>query len=381
MAMKINRVKKDLRSYPHYIIMGTPKVGKTTLFRDLVLENYPEHPEKGLLISFGMEDGYKALDDLNYEEAHDWDALEDDEGNRGFIQICDELIKLRGTEDQIELVGLDTLDELVEVATKQVYEEHRDITGKYPKSLNDSLGGYGKGKRRVVELIREQIERLNKAGMAIFILAHTKLKEQTDVFTGDKYDLITNNLNSDFYGPIANSAQMIVNIIMDRGVEGQQKVKKKVAKDKEIDVILPGRQTKMERMMYFRENPFVEAGGRFSGLPDKLPLSASNFMLAFNEGVKNSQRSKLSSKEEKDNVIKEEKEIAEAGQKLRKKELVEKKQILRDEIHSKLSDLDSETTKKVGKYISKVGLKSFDDETLNKTDIEVLEELLDIING
>ena len=381
MAMKINRVKKDLRSYPHYIIMGTPKIGKTTLFRDLVLENYPNQPEKGLLISFGMEDGYKALDDLNYEEARDWDALEDIDGNRGFIQICDELIALRGTENQIEMVGLDTLDELVEVATQEVYEEHRNINGTYPKSLNDALGGYGKGKRRVVELIRTQIERLNKAGMAIFILAHTKLKEQTDILTGDKYDLITNSLTSDFYSPIANSAQMIVNIIMDRGVEGQKTVKKKVSKDKEVDVILPGRQTKMERMMYFRENPFVDAGGRFEGLPDKLPLSAENFMIAFNEGVKNSQKHKITAKEEKEMIIKEEKEIAEAGQKLRTQENIERKKILKDEIYSKLPEVDSDVQKKVKEYINKVGLTSFDDDTLNKTDVEVLEKLLKIIDG
>ena len=73
MGRKINKVQVDLCSYPHYLIMGVKKVGKTTLFADLVDLLYPGHPEKGLLISCGNEEGYKALDDLQYEEAREWD--------------------------------------------------------------------------------------------------------------------------------------------------------------------------------------------------------------------------------------------------------------------------------------------------------------------
>lgn len=49
MAFRINTVKADICSYPHTIIMGERKTGKTTMFRDLIIERYGS-PEYGLLI-------------------------------------------------------------------------------------------------------------------------------------------------------------------------------------------------------------------------------------------------------------------------------------------------------------------------------------------
>ena len=132
MGFKINKVKADLRSYPPFLIMGEAKVGKTTLFRDLVLLNY-KNPAKGLLISLGQEEGYHSLDDLNYEEAQEWTALEDENGNRGLVEIIDEVLETQSDkENKIEMVCLDTLDELVTLAAHQVFEEHRETTGSYP---------------------------------------------------------------------------------------------------------------------------------------------------------------------------------------------------------------------------------------------------------
>ena len=98
MAFKVNRTKADLCSYPPYVIMGEEKVGKTTLFRDLVLCKY-KVPERGLLISLGNEEGFLALDDINYEEAKVWSKM-DDGISRGLVEIIDEVIqksfKMRG---------------------------------------------------------------------------------------------------------------------------------------------------------------------------------------------------------------------------------------------------------------------------------------------
>lgn len=380
MARKINKVQVDLGSYPYYVIMGVRKVGKTTLFKELVDYIYPNNPEKGLLISCGGEDGYKALHNLSYETAKTWDMEENEDGDRGFVQICDELISLRGTKEQIDLVAIDTLDELVEVATLQVFEEHRDDKMKYPKSLNEALGGYGAGHRRVSKIIEEQLQRLNDAGMAVFVLAHTKVKEMSDPLTGDPYEMITNNLDSRFYSPIANKAQMIVNVVMDRNVEGVSTEKKKV-KDKEIEVTIAGRQTSLERYMYFRENLFVDAGGRFSGLPEKLPLSAENFMLAFETGVKNSMGNSAENYDVEKQKVEEQQKNTEAGVKLHKKEQMSKKVDLAKQIQEKLGsgasqEIISEVTKKIKTY----KIKGFDEDNLESVDIENLEDILNFLS-
>ena len=133
MGFKINKVKADLRSYPPFLIMGEAKVGKTTLFRDLVLLNY-KNPAKGLLISLGQEEGYHSLDDLNYEEAQEWTALEDENGNRGLVEIIDEVLETQSDkENKIEMVCLDTLDELVKRDYKQQEINNTNDEGKFLK--------------------------------------------------------------------------------------------------------------------------------------------------------------------------------------------------------------------------------------------------------
>lgn len=368
MAFKINKVKADLRSYAPYIIMGQPKVGKSTLFRDLVLLNYKD-PAKGLLISMGQEEGFLALDDLNYEEAKTWDDYEDENGNRGLVQIIDEVIETQGTPDQIEMVAFDTLDELVEVATVQVYEEHREQNGTYPKSLNDALGGYQRGNKRVVELIKEQIARLREAKIAVFIIAHTKIKVQTDIMTSQEYEIITNNLLSTFYNPIANIAQMIVNIVYDRTID-EKKIIKKEKEEHEI-----GKVVSAQRMMVFCNNPFVDAGGRFNGLPEKLPLSAENFMEAFKMGVKASSRNvemtDVKMEELRQAEIKENNEIAEATAK--KQELAQKMEVVK-EINVLLKE-DPNRVGTISGIIKEAQMKNFSEKEVEKVDIEVLHRM------
>lgn len=374
MARKKNEVTLDIRNYPHNIIMGVPKVGKTTLFRDLVILLFKD-ASKGLLIACGQEYGYKGLDDLWYEEGKVWDQIEDEHGERGIVQIVDEVIALKGTDEQIDTVCFDTLDELVEVATKQVYEEHRNDKLRYPKSLNEALGGYGAGQRRVMELIKEQIQRLEEAGIAVFIIAHTKVKEMEDPQTGEKYEMITNNLDSRFYSPIANTAQMIVNIVIDRKIVGAGTEVKKV-KDKEIEVAIAGKQASTERFMYFRDNNFVDAGGRFEGLPEKLPLSAENFVEAFKMGVTNSQKNPMTKKQEAEKIKKEDEENKQNGIKTQQKEKNKIVSAIKDRLSSGLeADVIQEVNAKVKEY----GIKSFSAEDLADVTIEQLRDIYSIV--
>jgi len=308
MAFKKNVIKVDLCSYPPYVIMGEPKSGKSTLFRDLVLHNYGKE-ESGLLISFKDEDGYLALDRLQFEKTIEWNSDEDEEtGLRGFVQIVDDLVENK-KDYEIKMVAFDTYDKLVEMAITEVLKQHKKEKGTPCKSINDALGGYGKGRDYLLEIILKQIGRLRGAGYAIFILAHTKFKEKTDPLTGDTYEQLTNNLRADYYNAIANIAQMITNITVEREVK-------------------EGKQVGEKRVIYFRSNGIVDAGGRFANLPEKLPLSAEHFMDAFNIGVKSSFLGGVSDKVIETQKKVEVKEIASAADVAWKKEQAEIQQEL-----------------------------------------------------
>jgi hypothetical protein len=84
-----------------------------------------------------------------------------------------------------------------------------------------------------------------------------------------------------------------------------------------------GKQIGSKRYMNFRNDGLIECGGRFTGLPDKLELSAKNFMVAFEQGVKGSLKTPLTDeqfKKAKEKEIKEfEKKVEEVSEMLMNK--------------------------------------------------------------
>lgn len=302
MAFKMNTIKFDLCSYPPYVLMGQRGIGKTTLFRDIVLTEYGS-PEAGLLISCGNESGYHALDNLQVEEVKEWSKEygypEKDEGvpeelwTRGLVEVIDDLV-FNKSDYKIKLVCFDTLDELYPMAEKRVFYEHKKKKGAYPESLNAALGGYGAGQARAVELVSEQIARLRNAGYGVFLIGHVKIKDKVDPVTGDVYEQYTNNLSNKYFGAVADNAQMVVNIVNELEVVG-------ATEDK------AGRVAGSNRYMYFRDTGLIDAKSRFVGMPVKALLSAENFLEAFREGVKSSQTNPIPEKEVKKQIAKEQK--------------------------------------------------------------------------
>lgn len=300
---KKNSVKVDLCSYPQYVLIGQRGIGKTTLFRDIVIEEYGS-PEYGLLISCGNESGYHSLDNLQVEEVREWtkeygfpekeNGVPEEYWTRGLVEVIDDLVFNKANYN-IKLVCFDTLDELYPMAEQRVFYEHKKKKGTYPESLNSALGGYGAGQARAVELVTEQIARLRNAGYGVFLIGHVKVKDKIDPVTGDVYEQYTNNLSNKYFGAVADTAQMVVNIVNQLNIVGGTEDK-------------AGRISGSDRIMYFRDTGLIDAKSRFVGVPDSLPLSAKNFLEAFKMGVRGSQTQPIEEKEIKKQVKKEQKE-------------------------------------------------------------------------
>nr|DAZ45557.1 MAG TPA: AAA domain protein [Caudoviricetes sp.] len=354
MAIKRNKVKVDLTSYSHYILMGEAKIGKTTTVYELAKQEYSL--DEMLLISCGNEQGYKALPDIQYEEVLKFNKKEDSEGNRGFVQVVDDLVK-NYKELGIKMVVIDTLDTLFDIGIEHVMEESRRQAGKPSKSLNDCFGGYSRGRDRLLELVMNEIHKLDRLPVALFILGHTKYKGKKDTLTNDEYEQLTTNLRFDFYSPISNSAQMIVNLATERVIED-------------------GVQVDAKRYMYFTSNGLIDCGSRFEGLPEKLELSAENFMKAFKMGVENSLKKsevkhdiKQLQEEEKKQAEKDLKQVQQEVEQQEKEE--EQKSV--DELKSQLKDKLKDTNAKniVKEFMKEKGVKS-----VASLDAEQLTEVL-----
>lgn len=253
---KTNQVKCDIGSYIHYW-RGIKKVGKTTLFYDLVKEQYGS-VDKGLLIAIGDEIGYNALDGLVYAESPTWQDL---------IEIVNELVENK-SENEFEIVAFDTVDEMVTLAKKEVVRLHKKKTGQTAE-FSGTFGGYGRPREKVAELIDDVLARIRKAGYGIVLIGHTKLRDIKEK-NGDEYQQLTSNLNSDYDGIFANKADIVMTISVEKDIDNEKRIQGTT------------------RYMWFRSDGFVDAGGRFSEMPERVEYGARNYINAFEEGVRKS---------------------------------------------------------------------------------------------
>lgn len=368
MGFKRNKVKADLCSYPPYIFLAERKFGKTTFWYDLVREAWGDDG-KGLLISFGNEEGYHALDGIQVEVAKKWSAPYDEETDlRGFVQIVDDIVE---NNDEYGLKGVcfDTLDTMVDIATAEILRQHKIEKGTTCKSLNDAFGGYGRGVERLLKIIHEQEARLHDAGLAIFYLCHTKNKEKIDLKSGEKYEQITNNLQSNIFTNIADSAQMVMVGLIERD-------------------IVNGKIINEERVIYLRGTSEVDAGGRFgAGLPEKIHLSAKEFLAAFESAVKASIKNPKATDATIDKMKAEEEEhikkkAATAKKKEEAKKAEEAQEARREEYIEKITSLliNSSDDKKVKfrDMVLETGCKNIKDPAMP---IQVLADILEMVEG
>lgn len=127
---QITKVKTDIQSLSIYL-RSVKKFGKSTLFRDIILEKYGD-ASRGLLVGIGAEVGYGILDNLNATQVEEWEDLED---------LKEWLIEEKGKEHNIEMVAFDVIDELIPMAEDEIIAMSRRETGKPCKSFNSAFGG------------------------------------------------------------------------------------------------------------------------------------------------------------------------------------------------------------------------------------------------
>jgi len=256
MDFQINKIKLDPTSYRHYWF-GVPGIGKSSTYRDLILKLYNNDPTKGLLIVTGEESGHKALDNLQFQQTVDWSS---------FVDTVDFLVEHK-SENDIHVVGIDTVDELIEIAIKEVLNLHRIQKKEKATSIKAAFGGYGAGKRMVMDLIETQIGRLDRSGYCLIYIGHSKFKDLTNKETDEQYQMLTSNLENDYHALFANKCDVMCVMQIKRNIK-------------------EGRLTGEKRIMRFRASLDVDAKSRIAGLPEEVELSAENYLAAVSSTLK-----------------------------------------------------------------------------------------------
>lgn len=355
MVGKINEVKKDAGSFKH-LIMGQPKVGKTTLFRDFIIEQYGDS-KYGLLLSIGDEEGYKLIDDLFVEETYTWSE---------FVKTVDDLVE-NAKDTTYKMIGLDTIDELVEIAIDEVLRLHFLRKGSKAESINSALGGWGQGQRMVVSLMKKQLGRLTKAGYGLFFIGHTKVKDFVEK-DGEAYQMLTGNLDGKYQRFFAGYVDVIAVLYSEKEIE-------------------EGTISSATRWIYFRSDGYIDAGSRFPDVPLRVELSARNYIDTFNHGIKSAMSEKISDEEFTRLAREEEEERIDSGLEYSKKEksgnpdLAEKLKTPEDyikHIGKMIKGLNNEMKKEVRITLEDDGIDVREYKEIK--DIETLKHILRVVS-
>lgn len=264
--VKKNKVALNFENYC-ILLRGEPKSGKSTLYSEIVNEFYGT-PDAGLLIPF--EKGYSAIDNVNVfpytilpETKIDgvtkqgWDVL---------VELVDEIIATK-EENGIKIICIDTVDEFMRVATSKVIKLSIKETGKPCKSINDAFSGYGKGKERLGNIIKDLIQKIRNAGIGLFFIGHTKYKTLKTKIEQEEFQILGSNLTEDLDRMISNDADMILMITNEPR-------------------IVKGEIIGHERKLRLRSDGFYAAGSRFKHVPETIECDARLFIKTMEEAVK-----------------------------------------------------------------------------------------------
>lgn len=289
------KTKADIQSLTIFL-RSVRKWGKSTAYRDLILEKYGD-PEAGLLVGVGNEVGYNLLDNLNATQVESWKDCK---------ELKKWLINEKGKEHNIKIVAFDVVEELIPLAEQEVIRMS-NAEGKACTTLNGALGGFGEGRKRLQKILKEFFTDLRKAGFGIFCIGHTKvktIKEKGDETEG--YNILSSTLSNDYESIFADIFDVILTGTIEKAVDG-----KKVVGE--------------ERRLYFRSTGYIDAGCRFA--PDAVPeyiVYEGNFartlLDTLEEGLRKSKTNPVSKEEFKKEQVKEVKELENKQPKLQEEE-------------------------------------------------------------
>ena len=372
---KRNQVKASILGY-YYYIRGVEKSGKTTLFYEINEKLYGNQ-DHGLLISMGKEDGYKALPDIQVETIEDITKI-DEKGKikvvktawKQFIELVDDLVLDKMENDtEIELIGIDTYDELCRLASAEVVRQsNKKNPTKLCETINGAFGGFNGGFEKFEEIVENQLHRLRKVGYTLFVISHTKVRtiKEKGMTEDDAYQMLTTNLDSRFDKVVAHKADVIATIQIDKDIK-------------------EGKLLGTKRYIYFREDGFVKAGSRFKDIVDKVELSADNFIKAIEDGIKASLRRPITNEEfelkkqkdekERQNIIEHNREINEA---IDVEIDVERNKVIGGLIPDLFKAANSDQKEKVKELMNQYGINKLLNFEENKT--EGMEEILKVLS-
>jgi hypothetical protein len=338
---KKNHVKVDPFNYS-LMMLGEPKIGKTSLLYQVAEKLLGE--DGYIFAELFRERGADAIEGIVAENLPTWDD---------WVEFVDDIVDNK-TEDypDLRVVFVDTYDQYIAMAEEEAVRLwNKDNPEKRAKTLNQSWGGFGSGKK-VIELMFEQIDRLESVGVKVWWVGHVKTKEVKNIYDEETYQTLTSDQQQNYFNALKKNLHFLCLAYFDRQLQKEKTGKKNiVTKKEEIKTVIKDETRKIK----FRDDSFVvDSGSRFSDIVPEINLDPDEFIAAITDaikaeisknGVSVEDRKKENDKEDAENL----KRIAEA-----------------------------EKAARIQKELDETKAKIIEFFTANKTNLEVIKPVLDL---
>ena len=274
----INKIQADIKNAYIYL-RAVRKWGKTTTFKNIILQKYNGDASRGLLVEVGNEHGTTMLDNINVTHVSSY---------KDMVQLRDWLINEKGKEHNIEILCFDVVDELQDIFDREIIRlNNLENPNKPSKSIKSCFGGYNAGPEMSANKIKEYMESLKNAGFGIICLGHTKMKAVSDRASteDERWMTLTGTLPSNYNAAIAD----ICDIVLTGNIEREFETKGEGDNAKNYLV-------SEERRLYLRATELIDAGSRFApgAVPDYIVFDstpeefAAKLIKTIEDGMENS---------------------------------------------------------------------------------------------
>ena len=280
-----NHVKIDPTNYS-LMLLGEAKVGKTSVMKEVLEKLVGE--DGYLFAEIGRERGADAIENINYINCPEWSMDYDEDDNAiGWEDLVDDSCDNKTSDEDyknLKVLVIDTYDQYIDIAIAQaILLWNRKNPDKRAETLNQSWGGFGSGKK-VIDLMFEQIDRLNRVGVKVWWIGHIKTKSVTDVVTGETYDVLTSDQQQNYFLALKKNLHFLGMAYIDREIVSQKTGKKNlVTKKEETKSVVKNEARKIR----FRDDSYsLDAGSRFGEIVDVIDLDADQFIAALKDAIK-----------------------------------------------------------------------------------------------
>ena len=280
---KRSSISENLNDYS-IMLCGESGIGKTTVMSRLCEMEFGE--DGYLLMNTGDEEGVSAIDDVTYEDVPTY---------KKYVEICNDIIKNKVSEyPNLKVIIIDTLDQLIKATEAHAIDDwNRSNMGnknfKPAKSLNSVEGGFGAGYDVVFNLIYDKVRALDKVGVKVWFVCHSKTKDIVDPLTSSAYTTLTSNMAQRYFNDFKTKVHVVGVACIDRTIDVVGTGRENIMNHKEITVNKVSNET---RQIVFRDDSYsVDSKSRFSGIVDRIPLDAEELQKALKDAIKNSKSS------------------------------------------------------------------------------------------